>query len=425
MARYLIRQDLLPLLVKSIAPIARKAVKNGISFTFNVFNDSENIIYKESDRSYAELIPYIPVELDMKVIYNDWNVIMSIEESDSGVNKVVGLYESVTKSCYEKYLSEKIHCEHCNCNRRRKYAFLLKNINNGELKLVGSSCLAEFTNGLDAGITAKCFEAKCFIMEMEKRSSHCSDVDKTIVTFDKLYVLGLGVYFTKQYGYKKRTEGELSTSDRVKIEINARLNSENGEFVEDKITAEITEEANVCFSETKRVLENKENKSMYEINLLQMLKSESVAISDVGLLVSAISYYLNNVKPEDESNDEYFGNIGDKIDIDIDVNSVKSVYINTMFGAMYINTFKDLRGHCFVWKTGKCLTRFVHVDLFDGTNFMEAKVVCCRIRGTISEHSEYNGKKQTELKRCKILSDVFIKGDGNILLSSDVRECYY
>lgn len=420
MARYLIRQDLIPLLTKSISPIARKAVKNGFSFTFDIFDDNDNIVYKKCEYGEFGLIPYIPVELDMNIKFNGWDVIMSITESDSGVNKISYLYEPISKECYEKYLSQKLHCEHCNCNRRRKYAFLLKNVNNGDLKLVGSSCLMEFTDGLDASLTASCFEAKQFILDMEKRSSQDSHIDNSIIMFDKNYVLSLGIYFSKKYGYKKNCSEEISTADRVRSELTERM---NGETFEDKISSEDIDEANVCFSETKTFLENKENKSLYEINLLQILRSDKIALGDVGLLVSSILYYTNNVKKQDDYVDEFFGEIGAKYDIDIDVKSVKTVYIDTRFGTMYINTFKDIEGHSFVWKTSKSLKRKVFVHLVNGGDLEDVNIVCSRIKGTVSEQDVYNGKKQTELKRCKVLSEVMLTSDGNVLLADDVS--YY
>lgn len=54
----------------------------------------------------------------------------------------------------------------------------------------------------------------------------------------------------------------------------------------------------------------------------------------------------------------------------------------------FIHTFVDENGNKLVWMTGK------------GIEFDEGQQV--RITGTVKEHSEYKGEKQTSLSRCKI-----------------------
>ena len=87
---------------------------------------------------------------------------------------------------------------------------------------------------------------------------------------------------------------------------------------------------------------------------------------------------------------QHFGNVGDKIDIEATYNF--SAYYTVSFGwqeeTMYIHNFTDANGNVFVWKTQK------------GCALEEGCAV--RLRGTIKEHSEYKGEKQTALLRCKI-----------------------
>lgn len=54
----------------------------------------------------------------------------------------------------------------------------------------------------------------------------------------------------------------------------------------------------------------------------------------------------------------------------------------------YLHTFKDEQGNVFVWKTGNS------IDADYGTKLS--------ITGTVKEHSEYKGIKQTVLTRCKV-----------------------
>lgn len=87
----------------------------------------------------------------------------------------------------------------------------------------------------------------------------------------------------------------------------------------------------------------------------------------------------------------YYGNVGDKID-GLEV-TVKNIFdYETQFGIMYIYIMEDSNGHQFKWNTSSGFP----------TNNANDEVIT--IKGTIKEHSEYNGIKQTVLTRCKLVA---------------------
>ena len=87
-----------------------------------------------------------------------------------------------------------------------------------------------------------------------------------------------------------------------------------------------------------------------------------------------------------EPETEYYGQVGDKVDMDVILDG--RTYYDTMYGTTWVYTFKDDEGHILVWKTS------VYKELeFDQQ---------AHIKGTIKEHSEYRGIKQTVLTRCKV-----------------------
>lgn len=89
---------------------------------------------------------------------------------------------------------------------------------------------------------------------------------------------------------------------------------------------------------------------------------------------------------------QHVGRVGDKIDLDVvlekrawfDVPSFRGFGTDTM----YVFTFRDQQGNALVWKTGVGL---VHEA---GTKV--------HLTGTIKDHNEYDGEKQTVLTRCKV-----------------------
>ena len=84
-------------------------------------------------------------------------------------------------------------------------------------------------------------------------------------------------------------------------------------------------------------------------------------------------------------NSEHIGEIGDKIDIE--VTHTRTGYYDTQYGTTWVHNFKDAAGNILVWKTSSC------------SGFEKDQL---RIKGTIKDHDEYNGVKQTVLTRCKI-----------------------
>jgi len=85
----------------------------------------------------------------------------------------------------------------------------------------------------------------------------------------------------------------------------------------------------------------------------------------------------------------YFGTVGDKVELELTFKKV--FWYDTQFGSMSIYIFEDADGHQFKWNTSSGF----------GTNLEEGDIV--KIKGTIKEHSEYNGIKQTVLTRCKLV----------------------
>ena len=106
-----------------------------------------------------------------------------------------------------------------------------------------------------------------------------------------------------------------------------------------------------------------------------------------------INYSNNVVEIVKSKRDEYevsnklvtnhFGNIGNKIARQMKCTG--SFLVKDFYGSSYINKLVDEDGNVFIWKTGRSL---------EGT---------MTIKGTIKEHNEYHGEKQTVLTRCYAL----------------------
>ena len=92
--------------------------------------------------------------------------------------------------------------------------------------------------------------------------------------------------------------------------------------------------------------------------------------------------------PQAKFESTFVGAEGDKVEIDVKLRRVTGFKSN--FGYTRVYTFEDAAHNLIVWKTGKSL------------GLKEGSYV--HIAGTIKEHSEFRGKKQTVLTRCKVVA---------------------
>lgn len=92
--------------------------------------------------------------------------------------------------------------------------------------------------------------------------------------------------------------------------------------------------------------------------------------------------------PKTES--QYVGEIGETVEMNLTLANVFTYKTHFTYSGEtnYIYKFTDAEGNTLIWKTGKPL----HIETGNAVT----------VKGTIKEHSEYNGDKQTVLTRCKV-----------------------
>ena len=86
-----------------------------------------------------------------------------------------------------------------------------------------------------------------------------------------------------------------------------------------------------------------------------------------------------------EVNSQHIGKVGDRINFKGSFSKVFDQAGETDWGTTFVYKLVDENGNVFTWKTGSCLP-----DEFDS------------VKGTVKEHKEFRGIRQTELTRCKV-----------------------
>ena len=277
-----------------------------------------------------------------------------------------------------KYRKGQGICEHCRTNHKRSKTVLLMN-KSGEYKQVGTSCLKEYTGITDISLVSA-FRALDALFEE-------SNIDTGMYTgrpSRKIPIedyLAACVHYVKSNGYTKSLKNEamddISHRDLTKSDFEKakriRDYFKNGEFTDD---------------------------FLHNIHM-HMMKGYT---EEDGLLAYAPIAYAKEMakakaKAEKEKANamiEYYGNVGEKVK-GIAVTGKCLTSYTSCYGSIYnavttfVYQFTDNANHVFIWKTANDIP--LNDDgIFNGV-----------ISGTIKEHSEYKGTKQTVLTRVKVI----------------------
>jgi hypothetical protein len=414
--QYSIHEDNLPKLIEKLHRIENKCNKYGCTFSYaEVGEEFKNLQhYKEIEGAYGQrqlaktfekLERFVIIEVEGKAIINNWRFLATIEHTEAG--NIIRSYSEI--AIPDKYKTVSAHCDHCNIDRYRKDSYLILNTVTNEIKQVGKSCLQDYTSGLSAEMAASFASYFNTIAEL---NDHESLGGFTRHYIDVLDVLLMANEVVKKAGFVSKSKAEelytMPTSEIVK----ELMFNPDSQLAHEKIQK---------YGINLKTIDNDKNKA--EVNtMVEWAKSQSadnqylnnlkVSVSnqycewrDIGILVSLPSAYFKAMEKEadriareaekaNQPKSNYVGKVGDKISLQA-VTITHIAHYETQYGITHIFKIIDSNGAVYVWRTNKS-----HVENSKGE--YPAIESFTNIKGTIKEHKEYNGEKQTELTRCKV-----------------------
>ena len=377
-------------LEKKLSSISKKCSAYGCSFLYHKTGKEEfrTVLNDEKNQILAR---FVEIEAEGTAIVNGWEFVAVIEHTPFG-NVIRSISENIDFP--EKYRNVTPNCEHCNINRYRKDTYLVRNVETGEFKQVGKSCLRDYTNGLSAELVTEYISGFDSIIKGETpytgiRPQRYYET-KAIIEIASELVRVLG-YEKKNYEnpgrytalraeeyYWHLVENHYSVSTKREIE-------SNGFVFENPETKELAKNA-LCW-----IRETAETKNDFMRNLKILCMAEAVSARDLGIICSLIPTYLRNLqweqekkkKEEAQAGSVHVGALKERITIEVaSFSCVTSWY--TQFGTTYIFQIVDKKGNIFTWKTSNTIPEST-----------------TKIVGTVKAHNEYRGTMQTELTRCK------------------------
>jgi hypothetical protein len=333
-----------------------------------------------------------------------WEFLAVIEPLTAGnlIRKVPGA--DTTDFSFDAWRTGDIVCDHCKTTRRRLETFLVRAtgedpaIPAGTVREVGRNCLAAFLGGKSAAeiVSGLGFEkAIRDLGEDEEGSGGGRGADPLWVPVE---FLAWTCSVVRSNGWVSRAAArdhveKRATADVVGYLLTPPWSAEGRDEWEKACreyapTADDGEKAAGVLAWARALNPSGD----YETNLHLVAKEEWLNPKHSGILASAVVAYErargNEIKRAERAvraaASGHVGTVGARETFtDLTVDNVFTV--ETQYGNLHINKFRDAAGNALVWKTAS--TRFTPGD----------KIV---LTGTVKAHAEYKGEKQTELTRC-------------------------
>ena len=303
---------------------------------------------------------------------NGWEFIGEIEHKENGnVFRIIN--ENHKDIVFKLYENAPAKCEHCGTIRKRRNTFIVYNESEKTYKQVGKGCLQEYT-GFDVD---KCALLSSFLKDIIPFKTIDFNNIESYSTYYNNYTIRKIIYHeVLSNGYDK-----INSRFIVKdVYSNKELKTEICHNIEDSIIEKISQWLD----------EKTQKPSEYYSSCKTIWNSNEIEFRDFNYLLSMINLYLKDMNNKSLINNEYVGNIGDKINLIVKSRRVlftRGPYA-TNGNIQDVYEIIDTKGYTYIWATS---TYIEELDL---------------IKATIKEHKEYKGIKQTVITRGTVINNL-------------------
>lgn len=408
MATYTILTSMINDFTKKINHIANKCDKQGIPHTYIIGDPYDKVVDTRDGNSF--ILNVTDITLDIQFKFNGWKSLGLIQRKDGITQCYLNSQELI-----KQYGNTDFHCDHCHKHVYRNSVIVLEH-ENGERKIVGTSCVKEFTCGLDGNLIASFNEFEAILA---KKNSEL----RILLQGESLDDLPVSVFCEQNgrplYNIERVVSSAVHLINANGFEPSGSMNA-TWKYIIDayKATTENEPEALRAIEWIKSLSEDEFTKSSYLFNIKQIIDANYCTSRHFGLLVSLIPTYrkveAKRLQESQVSTSHYVGNIGDKLTLTLTY--IKSISYDSMYGTGYFHFFMDDNGNVFKWSTNNSMEYGIRQPNSDYTALYSLdQGATVKLTGKVKNHEEYRGTKQTILTRCKY--EVLTSADRDAMIA--------
>jgi hypothetical protein len=327
-----------------------------------------------------------------------WEFVGTVQHEEAGnVIKLAPIAQGRIDTTAYRTVHQK--CDHCGYYRNRRDTYLLSQgfATNGKVLQVGSSCIKDFLGHGDPERLMSYVQSVLEFIDDVDASPRMGGGDPRKDYFDTIDFLTNVACMVRLHGWMAKGKAieldQKATVERAWHNIyeydnrNKQYNDYEPTTAEDRVTAEA---AHLWLKEifaAKPVEERNE----FEHNLIVAASGDSFEIRLGGFVAYVIQAHKRAVQETIERSltkrlNKHIGDVGDKLTLKgLTVARVFS-YPNNFDGVTHKHIFNDRHGNTFIWSTGS-------IELEQDATY--------DVSGTVKDHAEYKGTKQTVLTRCR------------------------
>jgi len=329
---------------------------------------------------------------------NGWSFLGSIEHTDHG--NIVRLSREF--NIPEDFRTVKKACSHCNKQRNRKDTYLVVS-ENGEFKQLGKSCLKDYTGHMSLKWLGQLAQ---FIHEIEKSEREPIEydgwarqeipADMFLRTACEAVIASGGAYITRK---QATGDDDFCTSQYAWMSLFPPPN------MKDFRPVGHTDAGEKLYNAVAKTLNELKGQDLndFQFNVMVTWNKETIERRNAGILAAGILIYekdlIQKLEIAKDADSKWVGEIKKRQDFMATITKIRGY--ETQFGYMSVIIMKDSDGNVMVWKTS---TGF---EIVDERGFITSPEVgdTVSFKGTVKDHSTYNGIKQTLVNRCKLLEE--------------------
>jgi hypothetical protein len=292
------------------------------------------------------------------------------------------------------YRSTNCNCEHCNINRNRLAVFVFRH-ESGEYKQVGRTCLKDFL-GTDPDVVLWASSGYGNIVddidaELSGSTSRSDSVSLMSVMVASAYTVRLNGFVSRQ---RANEANVCATADTVSYLLfsndpKKEYTPTDADYTKAKVVIEWVQSEWSTLGDSA---------TEYQYNAVELTQRDIIGIRRIGIVASLVAAYDRAMIKVAETKNQVNGHVGTVGKRDtFNTQYLGENWFDTAYGRMVIARFATEQG-ILVYKGN---APFWSDMVAPGALVAGGALT---IMGTIKEHGDYKGTKQSIIQRCKVVA---------------------